>query len=48
MPFGLVSAPQAFQRLMESLWGHLDYVECYLDDILMFIDRSLPKIKRKH
>ena len=36
MPFGLVSAPQTFQRLMESLLGHLDYVECYLDDILIF------------
>lgn len=36
MPFGLRTAPQTFQRVMDSLFGHLKYVFCYIDDILVF------------
>lgn len=36
MPFGLVSAPQTFQRMMEMTLGHLPFVECYLDDIIVY------------
>ena len=36
MPFGLCSAPQTFQRLMNQVLSHLPFAECYLDDIVVF------------
>ena len=36
LPFGLSNAPAAFQREMQRLIGHLDFVLVYLDDILIF------------
>lgn len=35
MPFGLRNAAQSFQRLMNSIFQDLDYVYCYVDDILV-------------
>ena len=35
MPFGLKNAAQTFQRLMDSISQHLDFVFVYLDDILV-------------
>ena len=35
MPFGLKSSAQAFQRLMDSIFGSLPYVFVYLDDLLI-------------
>jgi len=35
MPFGLKNAAQAFQRLMDMVFGHLDFLFVYLDDILV-------------
>ena len=35
MPFGLKNAGATFQRLMDSIFGDLDYVFIYLDDILI-------------
>ena len=35
MPFGLKNAAQTFQRLMDSIFQHLDFVFVYLDDILV-------------
>ncbi|KAG0436001.1 Retrovirus-related Pol polyprotein from transposon [Dictyocoela muelleri] len=36
MPFTLTNAPRSFQRAMNNILGHLDYVKLYLDDILIF------------
>ena len=35
MPFGMTNAPRTFQRAMSRLFGHLDYVKVYLDDLLI-------------
>ena len=35
MPFGLKNADATFQRLMDSIFGDLDFVFVYLDDILI-------------
>ena len=35
MPFGLKSAAQAFQRLLDSVCAGLDFIFVYLDDILI-------------
>lgn len=35
MPFGLKNAAQTFQRFMNSIFQDLNYVYCYIDDILV-------------
>ncbi|PKU69153.1 hypothetical protein MA16_Dca002423 [Dendrobium catenatum] len=35
MPFGLKNAPSIFQRKMDNIFGHLNYVMVYIDDILI-------------
>ena len=35
MSMGLTNAAPTFQRLMDSIFGDLDYVSCYLDDVLI-------------
>jgi hypothetical protein len=35
MPFGLRNAAQTFQHFMDSLFKHLPFVFCYLDDIII-------------
>lgn len=35
MPFGLTNAAQTFQRFMDTVLRGLDFVFCYLDDILI-------------
>ena len=32
---GLTNAAPTFQRLMDSIFGDLDFVSCYLDDVLI-------------
>ena len=36
LSFGLTNAPAAFQREMNMIFGQLDFVLVYLDDILVF------------
>ena len=43
MPFGLKNSAQAFQRLMDSIFGNIPYVFVYLDDILI-----ASKTRREH
>ena len=35
MPFGATNAPRSFQRAMKYLFGDLQYVKVYLDDLLI-------------
>ena len=36
LALGLTNAPAAFQREMNRIFGHLDFVLVYLDNILVF------------
>ena len=38
MPFGIVSAPTVFSRLMRTLLKDIDHVINYIDDILIFTE----------
>ena len=46
MPFGLKNSAQAFQRLMDSIFGSIPFVFVYLDDLLI-VSRS-PKEHKAH
>lgn len=46
MTFGLCNAAQSFQRLMDSVCRGLDFVYCYIDDIL--IASRDPQQYKKH
>ena len=45
MPFGLVTAPQTFQRLMTRILGDLEFVQCYLDDVVVY-SKNLDEHRR--
>ena len=38
MPFGLRNATQTFQRYIDSLFRDLDFIFCYVDDIIIMSD----------
>ena len=40
MPFGLRNAASTFQRYVDSLFRDMDFVVCYLDDIIIFSDSN--------
>ena len=48
MPFGLVNAPAAFQRLMTTVFGDMNFesVLIYLDDIIVFSTTLEEQVKR--
>lgn len=43
--FGVVSAPEIFQKFMSSVIGGLEGVVCYIDDILVYAE-SLEEVER--
>jgi len=38
LPFGLNNAPAEFQRVMDRILTGLDFVRCYIDDIVVYND----------
>lgn len=57
MPFGLKNATQTFQRFMDNIFRGIDFVYCYIDDILIMSTtmeeheqhlRTVLNILRKH
>lgn len=38
MPVGLMNAPKTFQRAMDKIFGNLDSVKVYLDDIIIHLN----------
>jgi len=38
LPFGLKNAPVEFQRVMDRILAGLDFVRCYIDDIVVYND----------
>ncbi len=38
LPFGLKNAPAKFQRVMDKILAGLDFVRCYIDDIVVYSD----------
>jgi hypothetical protein len=38
LPFGLKNAPVEFQRVMDRILTGLDFVRCYIDDIVVYSD----------
>jgi len=38
LPFGLKNAPAKFQRVMDRILARLDFVRCYIDDIVVYSD----------
>lgn len=45
MPFGLRNAAQTFQRFLDNIFRDLDYVFCYIDDLLI---ASTPENHEQH
>ncbi len=45
VPYGLASAPSAFQRMMSQILSGQDGVQCYLDDIIVYSDN--PELHEK-
>jgi hypothetical protein len=35
MPFGLKNAPVFFQRIMDQVFEGVDFLKCYIDDVLI-------------
>ena len=49
MSMGLTNAAPTFQRLMDSILGDLDFVSCYLDDVLIYsrsVEEHLSHVSR--
>jgi hypothetical protein len=38
LPFGLKNAPAEFQCVMDRILAGLDFVRCYIDDIVVYSD----------
>lgn len=45
VPYGLASAPSAFQRMMSQMLAGQDGVQCYLDDIIVYGEN--PQVHEK-
>ncbi len=38
LPFGLKNAATEFQRVMDRILTGLDFIQCYIDDIVVYSD----------
>ncbi len=38
LPFGLKNVPAKFQRVMDRILARLDFVRCYINDIVVYSD----------
>src|SRR5699024_8591886 len=45
LPFGLHSAPQTFQRIMNHILSDMPFVKCYLDDVIVFSTNPEDHVK---
>lgn len=52
VPYGLSSAPAAFQKMMKKIFNGLEGVQCYLDDVIAYgsspahYDKCLEAVSR--
>lgn len=47
MPFGLMHTPSTFQMLMDQVLREFDFVQCYLDDVVIMSRTTKVHVEHK-